>query len=197
MALKVKTVKLMNWIDRRIQASARFTPSLLRLIRLGVILACVFIAIAFISIAGGLSFAALVLHQIQLAYAALGALALMCVLVVLVLRFRHKAGETLSAITDLASLAEFALESLFEGLEEVAIGIGVVILILGAAAALTSHLLGHGWVSPVSLALIGMGKLELVLGGAAALLIKRLFEKRLKHKAKLAVQWARTYSSTA
>jgi hypothetical protein len=191
MPVKGYVAGLMNWSDRRIRASTRFAPSLFRLVSVGVIVVCLFIAIPFISLAGGLGFAALVLHQTPLAYGAAAALALMVVLVAIALRFRHKTYETLNAFTDLASLSEFVLEGLFEGLREVVIGIGLAIVILGAAAALVSHLMRHEWITPVSLALVGAGSIELVLGGLAALAVKRLFEVRLKNTARLAIDWAR------
>ena len=155
-----------------------------------VIVASVLIVLVFLPLAGGLTFTALVLKEMPLAYSAMVALGVMAVLIVLVLRFKKKADATLGSITDLDSLTDFLFEGLFEALQEGVVGLGVVVILLGGAAAAGAHFLGHAWMLPVGLTLVGTGVIELALGSLVAFAFRRLVGERLRVKAKDAIRWA-------
>jgi hypothetical protein len=195
MGMSIRLARVLNWSDERIQGTARYAPALLRVVEVAAWGLCLVIGITLTSVAGGLAFSGVLLRETALVYAALATLAVMAGLLTLILRFRHKMFETLASIKDLRSLSEYLLDRLFEAVQEVVVAVGIAAVILGAAAALVSHLAGRGWISPVSVALVGVGKLELVLGGGAALLLRRLFADRLKGTARQAIDWAHTRAS--
>ena len=190
MTIRGRAANVVRGADRRVQALARFSPSIQRFLRVIVIVASVLILLVFLPLAGGLTFTALVLKEMPLAYSAMVALGVMAVLIVLVLRFKRKADATLGSITDLDSLTDFLFEGVFEALQEGVVGLGVVVILLGGAAAAGAHFLGHAWMLPVGLTLVGTGVIELALGSLVAFAFRRLVGERLRVKAKDAIRWA-------
>jgi hypothetical protein len=197
MSVKESVASGVRGADHRVQAFARHSPSIRSFVRVVVIMACALIVLLFAPVAAGLGVTALLLRETPPAYGCTAAIAVMAVLIALVVRFKMKADEILNSVTDLSSLTDFVFDGVFEELQEGIALIGIVLMVVGAAAGAGAHFLGHAWMLPVAVAFAAAGLVELILGSVVALAFRRLVGERLRTRAKEAVNWAREFDDVS